>query len=118
MTPDEARRAAASVGAATLVIGAALVARPDQVRKLARMEDSAGLRVIGVADLALVPGLLAGRPRRPWMIARAGLNAAIVAFLLGRPVDEDTVKRRAVSAVLGLVTVQDLRVARALNDGG
>ncbi|MDO9352574.1 MAG: hypothetical protein Q7T55_02700 [Solirubrobacteraceae bacterium] len=116
MTEDEARKAASGVGLVTALIGGVLVASPDRFGRVARLEDVTGLRAIGVADLALVPGLLAADSRRPWMLARAGLNLLIAGFLLRRPVDKDTTKRRVISVALGLLTLQDLRVARALGD--
>ena len=41
------------------------------------------MRLLGAADLVLVPGLLAGRPRWPWMAARAALNLAQAGWLAG-----------------------------------
>ena len=75
-------RMPAFAGYATLAIGAALVAAPRAVTGplgLEGQEDA--VRAIGVADLALVPGLLRGSPRWPWMLARAALNVADAAYL-------------------------------------
>jgi len=36
------------------------------------------LRAIGISDLVTAPGLLVGRPRWPWMVARAALNVGLV----------------------------------------
>jgi hypothetical protein len=115
---EQAKRAAVGVGAATSLIGGALAADPKKVGDLIHLQDTTGLRAIGIADLALVPGLLAGRPRWPWMAARGTLNIAIVAFLLRRPAGADTLKLRIVSAALLGVTVQDLRAAVALREAG
>ena len=41
------------------------------------------MRALGVSDLVLVPGLLWGRPRWPWMVGRAALNLAQAAYLHG-----------------------------------
>ena len=41
------------------------------------------MRAIGVSDLLLVPGLLRGEPRWPWMIGRAALNVMVAAYLSG-----------------------------------
>jgi hypothetical protein len=113
-TVQQAKRAAVGVGAATTVIGGALAVAPQQIARRARLQDPTGLRTIGVADLALVPGLVAGRPRWPWMVARGALNIAIAAFLLRRPAGPDRLKQRIVSAALLGVTAQDLRVAAVL----
>ena len=54
----------------------------------------------------LVPGLLRGEPRWPWMVGRAALNLAMAAYLMGaatqsrRPHGE---RRRR--ALLGLTVV-------------
>ena len=41
------------------------------------------MRGIGASDLVLVPGLLRGSPRWPWMLGRAALNLGLVAYLHG-----------------------------------
>lgn len=113
-TPTQARRAAVGVGVLTTFIGGALAIDPERSARAVRLRDTTGLRAIGIADLALVPGLVAGRPRWPWMLGRGALNVAIIAFMLRRPADADTPKRRLLAAALGTVTVQDLRVAAVL----
>ena len=45
--------------------------------------QDAAVRAIGASDLVLVPGLLRGHPRWPWMIGRAALNLAVAAYLHG-----------------------------------
>ena len=79
MNPVAARRTAATVGVATSVLGATLVWTPDTVARVMGLRHPRPVRIIGLADLALVPGLIAGRPRWPWMAARGGLNVAIAA---------------------------------------
>src|SRR5262245_11211265 len=75
--------AATTVGLITLPIGVGLVLAPVHAARLLKLGDHSGaLRVIGAADLALVPGLLAGRQRWQWMAARAGLNLVIAAYVL------------------------------------
>ncbi len=70
------------VGGVTLVAGAVLVAAPDRVAGPLGLDDQdPALRLLGVSDLVLVPGLLRGRPRWPWMIGRAALNLAQAAYL-------------------------------------
>ena len=38
------------------------------------------MRLIGASDLVLVPGLLAGEPRWPFMVGRAALNLGVAAY--------------------------------------
>jgi hypothetical protein len=80
MSVERAERAAVGAGVATLFIGAGLALAPGRVGPVLGLVEPTGARAVGVADLALVPGLIAGRPRWPWMAARAGLNIAIVAY--------------------------------------
>lgn len=83
MEADAAQRSAIRVGAITLPIGAALVATPSGVCRVLRLGSHGGtLRIIGVADLVLVPGLFAGRHRWLWMTAKAGINLGIAGYCL------------------------------------
>ena len=65
------------------------------------------MRLIGAADLVLVPGLLRGEPRWPWMIGRAALNLAMAAYFLGVGG-----KSREAKADRGLVAGADRRGRR------
>jgi hypothetical protein len=77
-------RMPAFVGCATLAIGGALVVAPRLLTGPLGLDgQDAALRAIGASDLVLVPGLLAGRPRWPWMVGRAALNLAVAAYLRG-----------------------------------
>ena len=72
------------VGTITLAAGAALIVAPQlATRPLGLEGQEAGMRAIGVSDLVLVPGLLRGEPRWPWMIGRAAVNAAVGGYLQG-----------------------------------
>jgi hypothetical protein len=113
---DQARAAAIQVGAITAAIGVSLVAAPERVAGLLRMEDARGLRAIGAADLALAPALLLAGRKAPWMAARVGLNAAIAGFLLSGA--RDRPQRRAIAAALAGLSVQDVRIAAALRTAG
>jgi hypothetical protein len=76
------QRAATGVGLTTLVIGAALVAAPNGAARLLRLgEHPGGMRAVGLADLALVPGLVRGKPQWPWMAGRGALNLLIAAYI-------------------------------------
>jgi hypothetical protein len=78
MRPPDAERATTIAGLVTLGIGAALTVAPDRAATALGLGDHPRLaRVIGIADLGLAPGLLGGRPRWPWMGARAMLNLLI-----------------------------------------
>ena len=74
--------------------------------------DPFAARLVGLADLALVPGLLRGRPRWPWLAARAGLNVAIIGYAVGTA----RRNRRAQVAAAALVaaTFSDLSALAAL----
>lgn len=66
MTPRDAERSASIVGLVTLAIGAFLTATPARAASTLNLGDHPTFaRAIGIADLALVPGLLRGRPRWP-----------------------------------------------------
>ena len=72
------------VGCVTLAAGAALAIAPGRLtRPLGLDGQDTAVRAIGVSDLVLVPGLLRGNPRWPWMIGRAALNLALAAYLHG-----------------------------------
>ena len=74
----------AFVGKVTLGTGVALVAAPGiAARSMGLKDQETAMRLIGAADLVLVPGLLRGKPRWPWMIARGGMNVAMAAYFLG-----------------------------------
>lgn len=116
MTPDDAERAAVRVGVLTTVIGGVLAAAPGRVGPLIGLTDPWAARLVGLVDLALVPGLLRGRPRWVWLAARAGLNMTIVGYAVvtaGR-------NRRAQVAAVALVaaTVSDLGAMFALRCAG
>lgn len=108
-----------SVGVATTVIGGALALAPGRVGPLAGLTEARATRLIGLADLALVPGLLAGRPRWPWMAARAGLNVAIAAYAIGLSGRDDAAGRaRAGGIALLAITAADAAVTLQLRAAG
>jgi len=73
-----------TAGYVTTATGVALVLAPGvAARQMGLAGQEGPLRLIGAADLVLVPGLLRGKPRWPWMIARAGMNLAMAAYFLG-----------------------------------
>jgi deazaflavin-dependent oxidoreductase (nitroreductase family) len=98
------------VGILTFAIGSVLLRRP-------RLGRVAGLnardtRAIALLDLVVAPGLIWGRPRRPWLFARAGANVGIAAILLRRR----SRVGRAIAAGLAVATASDLRLTAALGE--
>ena len=70
------------VGCVTALAGTLLVAAPERVCNVLGLDgQQRAIRAVGVSDLVLVPGLLLGRPRWPWMLGRAALNVAQAGFL-------------------------------------
>ncbi|WP_328530814.1 hypothetical protein OG984_06670 [Nocardioides sp. NBC_00368] len=118
MDSESARRSAAVVGMATLPIGAAILLKPEWVGRTLKLGDHpVALRVIGAADLALVPGLLNGRRRLPWMAARAGLNVAIAAYCAHLARSEGTIGPKVAASALVFATAADARTILALRRG-
>ena len=80
--PSTVERVPVFVGCVTLAAGAALAAAPGSLTGPLGLDgQETAVRAIGVSDLVLVPGLLRGRPRWPWMVARAAFNLAVAAYL-------------------------------------
>ena len=116
MTPDDAERAAVRVGVVTTVMGGALATAPARVGALVGLTSPQAALVVGVADLVLVPGLLRGQPRWPWLAARAGLNLAIIGYAAAT-----TRRNRRVfvaMAALATATVSDLAAMSTLRAVG
>lgn len=108
------------VGGITLAAGALLVAAPRLVTSSYGLEgEETAVRLVGLADLALVPGLLAGRPRWPWMIARAAVNLAQGAYLRA-VADRSSSPRlvRGMGTALAGLTLVDAPVGLALRRAG
>ena len=76
-------------------------------RPLGLEGHDAAVRAIGAADLVLVPGLLRGEPRWPWMVGRAALNLAMAAYLIGAAKQSSSPgwRTRGAGALLGLTVV-------------
>jgi hypothetical protein len=110
---------AAVAGWATLVIGTAFVVAPRRASPLLGLEgNEAAVRVIGVSDLVLVPGLLRGAPRWPWMAARAAFNLADAVYLQRVASRASSpAKARAGAAVMAALTAIDGATAYQLRRG-
>lgn len=85
MTPEQARRHARTAGIVTLVAGPALLTFPDRMSRITGVTDPRLLRLIGITDITLAPGLLLAPGRWQWLAARAGANALAGARLVREP---------------------------------
>lgn len=109
-----------AVGVVTLVAGTALLAAPQIFTKPAGMPDQdLAVRAVGLADLALVPGLLGSGPKWPWMMGRAAVSLMQGTYLHGatpRAASEGVV--RASAATLFGLAAMDLFTALSLRRAG
>jgi hypothetical protein len=114
--PSEPAQLAAIAGWATLVIGAALVVAPRRTTRPMGLDgEEVAARVIGVSDLVLVPGLLRGTPRWPWMTARAAFNLGDAVYLLrAASRSSSPAKVRVGAAVMAALTAIDGKAAYEL----
>lgn len=111
MDQEIARQRSRQVGIGSLAIGVALLVWPQRLGRLADL-DAREARLVALGDIAVFPGLVWGRPRRPWMLARGGVNLAIAGLLLR----QRSARANASAAALSLLTVADVQVAAALGD--
>lgn len=116
MTSPNTDRLANVVGTVTLVLGTALTVAPRRGAETLGLGDQAGFaRTLGLVDLALTPGLLRGRPRWPWMAARAALNLVIAGRYLVTAGESDApAKARAGAVGMVALTLVDGTLAVAL----
>jgi hypothetical protein len=108
------------VGCVTLAAGAALAVSPRLLTdRLGLDGQDAAVRALGAADLVLVPGLLRGRPRWPWMFGRAALNLAQAAYLYGvAPQSASPQLAKGGAGVLVSLTAADAATGLALRRAG
>lgn len=119
MTVAQAERTAITAGAVTIVAGTALTLAPAHCAKSIGMEDHADvMRAIGITDLIVAPGLLAGRPRWPWLIARTALNAGLVAAAVRYRRALGNRNSRLGAATFVALTVNDGVAAATLRSAG
>ncbi|HKH11067.1 MAG TPA: hypothetical protein VKA73_07975 [Rubrobacter sp.] len=111
------QRLTTGVGLVSLVLGVAMMLDPRGSAALLGWADREGLsRVVGATDLALGAGLLLGRRRARWMLARSLLNAAI-GLVYVRVLAEGRPRRGRAGAGAGLMaalTVFDYSLSRRL----
>jgi hypothetical protein len=118
-TPDgaavlRAERGATAVGAISTALGVVLLLAPEATARLLGIRPERGLTAIGVADVAIGVGLLAGRPRWPWLVARAAANPPS-AWWFARAGRRDGGRGALLAAAaVGAVTVGDVATARTL----
>lgn len=116
MKAEAAQRAANRVGLITLPLGLALVAAPAGAGRLLRIgERRVALRIIGVLDLALVPGLLLDGGRWQWLTARAVLNVGIATYCLRLVQRERSSGPVVAAAAMLAATVADSRAIAVLH---
>jgi hypothetical protein len=109
-------RMAEMTGWATLAAGAALLIAPRKTTGPLGLDgQETAIRMIGVSDLVLVPGLLRGSPRWPWMAARTAFDVGDIAYLLwAARRSSSPAKVWAGVAVMAALTVIDGATARTL----
>lgn len=73
-----------------------------------------GFRVVGLIDFAVAVGLLWGRPRWPWLAARAAANPPTAAYLAALGRRSGTKPPIAIAAVILCATVADAGAVRVL----
>ena len=108
------------VGVVSGAIGAVLVAKPQLATGPLRLSgEDAAMRFIGATDLILVPGLLRGRLRWPWMLTRAALNLGVAAYLakVASQATSPAAARGAAGAMVAL-TVADGATGLSLRRAG
>ncbi|HEY1971246.1 MAG TPA: hypothetical protein VGH89_25050 [Pseudonocardia sp.] len=107
-----------SIAVVTLALGVALTVAPGKVGPAAGLGNRKSVALsIGLMDLALVPGLLRGQPRWPWMLGRAAFNLPVAAAFraeAARPAGA-RIARPGMYAMLALTTM-DIATALALRN--
>ena len=108
-------RLTTGVGWVSLVLGVAMTLDPRGSASLLGWTDREGLsRLVGAADLALAAGLLVGRRRAGWMLARALLNAAIFLVYVRILTEGRTRAGGAGAGLMAALTVFDYSLSRRL----
>lgn len=115
---ERATQLAIGVGASTGVIGAGLLAAPTTTGGWVGIRDDLGLRIIGAVDVAVAAGLVAARPRWPWLVTRAAINLPIGAYfvLAGRRAGASAAQ--ALGIGIASAGAFDAAVAKALHAAG
>jgi hypothetical protein len=108
-------RYAVFAGLVTTVTGGALAVAPERFGPMMGLTEPSATRMIGMADLALVPGLILSRSQGAWLAARVVVNLVIVSHLLTLASHTRSTRLpRMVSAGLAAASIGDLRAIAAL----
>ena len=111
------RGLAAGIGWISLGMGLALTLAPGRSAEFFGWEDRVALaRVIGACDLIVGTGLLSGRRRSRWMLARAVLNV-VLAGSYARVLADGTARRNRAGGglvVMSVLTAVDYSLSRRL----
>jgi len=115
-----AERAAKGAGVVTSLAGPALILAPLRTGPpLGLGDDVRRIRAIGVSDVLIAAGLLAGAPRWPWMAARAAANAAVAAHCRGESQKRGATRESTYGAIgMTALTLVDAAAAATLRAGG
>jgi hypothetical protein len=93
----------------SLVLGSMLLVIPSTAGRALGVETAQRtLRTIGIVDIALALGSYFGRPKWPWLVARAASNPFIATIALA---NARSVRARLMAAGLIGAAVMDLRAA-------
>jgi hypothetical protein len=104
------------VALVSLVLGLTSLITPAAVGRVSGVSSSRRvLRTIGFVDLGVAAGLYFGRPRWPWLAARAASNPLIAATMV---LNARSVRARVIAAGLIGATVTDLRTAARMRSSG
>ena len=120
MRSSRADRLADVVGVVTLAMGTAFTLAPRRsAATLGLGNHPRFARTLGLVDLALAPGLFLGRPRWPWMAARAALNLVIARhYHIEARQSENPISARAGAVGMTTFTLVDGALALALRSSG
>lgn len=116
MTRRRTDTLANAVGLVTLGFGVVLTVMPRRSAVALGLGDRPALaRTVGVTDLVVGSGVLVGRPRWPWMAARAALNLVLTGCYAAEASRPDGNRRaRAGAIAMASLTVVDATLAVAL----
>ncbi|MFG1837900.1 hypothetical protein ACGFH8_05600 [Micromonospora sp. NPDC049175] len=116
MVRRRTEKLANAVGVVTLGFGVVLTAMPRRSAAALGLGDRPVLAgAVGLTDLVVGSGVLLGRPRWPWMAARAALNLVLTGCYAAEANRPDG-NRRARSGAIAMasLTVVDTALALAL----
>ncbi|GGO16885.1 hypothetical protein GCM10011576_30260 [Micromonospora parathelypteridis] len=114
MTRRRTDELANAVGLVTLGFGVVLTAMPRRSAAALGLGNRPVLaRTVGLTDLVVGSGVLCGRPRWPWMAARAALNLAL-AGCYAAEANRGNRRARTGAIAMASLTVVDATLALTL----